>query len=454
MDIRNKLAAIAVLATVMSAGAQSLSFEGSPAPVFEEIPQSNTGLDRIYVLPSVAGVSAAYAYSGATPRWYRYSNLGGGFAEEITSGIVNADGVSTLTSLEGDMGYIIESGDRRAYFYVIDYSRHPLRLVSVEPSAEQECESTLLSLAGEGDAIHYFTINGQQRTLSRELKVSYLTLDWDDSSSSFVQTAGLKTLDYLTPSVSLTPPAYCNTTFTLSGDRFMEFWGSEESVSSSAFNPVALDVRTSAEQILSDAEKDDDYVSNVISGGDGTGLGGSAPAQIEFRAYGTDAMQHTEWQMSTDSDFEQITYRITSQDLDFTFREEGVTYVRFVGSNADGSCESYSDVYEVSIGDSDLRCPNAFSPGASPGVNDEWKVAYRSLVEFKCWIFDRYGTQMCYFDNPALGWDGRYKGKLVKPGVYYYVIQATGADGKKYKKSGDINIIRYKSSSSSSSSAD
>ena len=35
-------------------------------------------------------------------------------------------------------------------------------------------------------------------------------------------------------------------------------------------------------------------------------------------------------------------------------------------------------------------------------------------------------------------------GKLVKPGVYYYVINATGADGKKYKKSGDINILRYK----------
>ena len=33
--------------------------------------------------------------------------------------------------------------------------------------------------------------------------------------------------------------------------------------------------------------------------------------------------------------------------------------------------------------------------------------------------------------------------KPVRPGVYYYVIQATGADGKKYKKSGDINIIRH-----------
>ena len=453
--MRNKFVAAAIMIVgILPAGAQTLVFEGNTAPVFEEIPQSNTGLNRIYVLQSVNGVSASYAYNGQPPRWYRYSNLGGGFAEEIVSGITNADGVSTLAAVEGDMGYIIESGATRAYFYVIDYSRHPLHLVSVEPSLQQECESTSLTLDGEGDAIHYYTINGQQRTLSRDLTISYLTLDWDETASAFSQVDGVKTLDYLTPSVTVTPPAYCNTTFTLSGDRFLEFWGEEQSVSSNAFNPVALDVRTTAEQLKSDAEKEDDYVSNVISGANNSGLGGSAPAQIEFRAYGTDAMRHTEWQMSSDSGFEQITYRITSQDLDFTFREEGVTYVRFVGSNADGSCEAYSDVYEISIGDSELRCPNAFSPGASPGINDEWKVAYRSLTEFKCWIFDRYGTQMCYFDDPALGWDGRYKGKLVKPGVYYYVIQATGADGKKYKKSGDINIIRYKNAGSSSSATE
>ena len=39
--------------------------------------------------------------------------------------------------------------------------------------------------------------------------------------------------------------------------------------------------------------------------------------------------------------------------------------------------------------------------------------------------------------------------KKVDPGVYYYVIEATGADDKKYKKGGDINIIRYIRSSSS-----
>lgn len=55
----------------------------------------------------------------------------------------------------------------------------------------------------------------------------------------------------------------------------------------------------------------------------------------------------------------------------------------------------------MSIGESLLDCPNAFSPDASPGYNDEWKVSYKSIVEFKCWIFDRYGNKMIEFDDPS-----------------------------------------------------
>lgn len=88
--------------------------------------------------------------------------------------------------------------------------------------------------------------------------------------------------------------------------------------------------------------------------------------------------------------------------------------------------------------------PNFFSPGSTEGVNDVWKVSYKSIVKFHCWIFNSWGTQVCELKDPGQGWDGKYKGKLVDPGVYYYVIQAEGSDGHKYKKSGDINILRYK----------
>jgi len=159
---------------------------------------------------------------------------------------------------------------------------------------------------------------------------------------------------------------------------------------------------------------------------------------------------HNEWQIARDQDFEHIDYRFNEQNLDYTFTEEGTYYVRFMGSNADGSCETAGETYTVGIGSSDLRIPNAFTPNED-GVNDVWKVAYRSLLEFSCTIFDRYGNELFHFKDPTQGWDGKYKGKYVKPGVYFYVIEAKGADGTRYKKGGDINLIRSKRYSNTSS---
>ena len=58
---------------------------------------------------------------------------------------------------------------------------------------------------------------------------------------------------------------------------------------------------------------------------------------------------------------------------------------------------------------------------------------------------------MYEYTDPDGGWDGTYKGRLVDTGVYYYVVTATGSDGVKYKKRGDITILRYKRGASGTS---
>ena len=145
--------------------------------------------------------------------------------------------------------------------------------------------------------------------------------------------------------------------------------------------------------------------------------------------------------MSRDPEFSDIYDRYSELVLTHTFDEEGTIYVRFMADNAAGSCAWYSDTYEVSIGASRLLCPNAFSPANEDGVNDIWKVSYTSITSFECNIFNRWGTKMATLTHPSQGWDGKYKGKFVPNGVYFYVIRARGADGKKYNLSGDINII-------------
>ncbi len=434
--------------TSVSYSASPLSFEGNTYKVIDIDAEKSTGLNKIYVLNDVKGVSVVYSASGnnASVKWYRYSNLGGGYAEEITD--IERDGSKyRLVNLEGDMGYIIEDDNTSYYFWVVDYSRHVFHISNVTSAAQQDCDSETLDVTGSGEAIHYYTINGQPRVLSREIEVKYYNLEWDTSSSSYIQYENTVKLESMGGQIIVRPAALCDTDFSVTGDRFLKVWNMSETAETTNIRPHAVEIHTEAEQ-ADDATADTDIGSNVIKT-DSNGMGGSAPAEISFYAYTTDGVMHEEWQMSSDSEFLEISHRFAGKDLNYTFTEEGDYYLRFIGSNSDGTCDAISETYVVTIGDSELLCPNAFSPN-DDGVNDIWKISYRSLLDFKCWIFDRTGKQLYHYTDPSGGWDGTYRGKKVKPGVYYYVIQATGADGKKYKKSGDINIIRYRGGSGSS----
>lgn len=422
----------------LTAKAQTISFAGYAKETITVTPEKSTGLDAIYVAYSTRGLSVKYKPKGSGPvTWYSFKNLGGAYAEKVDN-VETIDGFSVLSSPEGDTGYIIDDDNSRTYFWLTDYSAHKLRLQGVAINDEKDCSTAYITIQGNGDAIHYFSITGRQLTLSRDITISYHTQEWNEEDLVFNPVEITKTISHLANETPITPAPLVNTNFYVEGDRFLAQWGEVQNVQSGVYSTPSVEVHTRAEQTSREAED-----SNEISSGDG--LGGSAPAEITFNAYTSDAVLHKEWQFSTNPDFGIIQYRFSQQDLTYTFAEEGTTYVRFIGSNADGSCESESEVYTVSIGASELHCPNAFSPDASEGINDEWKVSYKSLITFKCWIFDRYGTQIFYFDDPRQGWDGKYKGKFVKPGVYYYVIEATGSDGKHYKKGGDINILRYKS---------
>ena len=221
----------------------------------------------------------------------------------------------------------------------------------------------------------------------------------------------------------------------MAGDRFLRTWGMEQQITSSLFTTRSVAAESKAMQTTRDSENE------IRSDED---LGGSAPAEITFSAIVSDAAVFTEWQFATDPEFIDIVTRFNELETVHTFRDMGTTYVRFVAADASGTCEYYSDTYTVNIGQSRLQCPNAFSPGASEGVNDEWKVSYQSIVSFECYIFNRWGKKMAEFHDPSQGWDGKQGGKLVPAGVYYYVIKAKGSDGKQYNLSGDINIVRSK----------
>lgn len=413
-----------------------LTFSGNALPPVTDTPEASSGLSAIYVIDGTAGVTASYAAatSSAPVRWMRFSSLGGGYAEEITP--VRNGNVSSVTLTGDDMGYIVEEGTTRKCYWVVNYANHTCNLQELSIAPEQDCMSASLNFSGNADRIVYYTINGVPRTLSRGLTLEYTNLSFNADRNVYEQVATTQELEYLSGEIHVESPL-CQTDFLLTGDRFQMAWGGGKTISSPVFEPRAVEAVTSAVQTSRTVDNEQKDSDGSASGA----LGGSAPVEITFSAVVTDAAIYHEWQYSADPQFDVIDMRVNSTESTRVFNEYGTVYVRFVAGDASGACDWTSETYTVNIGESKLECPNAFSPGASEGSNDEWKVSYKSIISFDCHIFNRWGVEVAHLTDPSQGWDGRHNGKLVKSGVFFYVIQAEGADGKQYKLSGDINII-------------
>jgi len=72
---------------------------------------------------------------------------------------------------------------------------------------------------------------------------------------------------------------------------------------------------------------------------------------------------------------------------------------------------------------SNYLLPNVFSPNGD-GINDLYRPQRTSYVErVEMTIFNRWGTQVYYTEDPDINWDGKVNNsdRLVAPGVYYYI---------------------------------
>lgn len=418
----------ASLAASALAAQSSVSVVGSRA-IKVQAP-SSTGLSGIVVVENAAGSSLSYSASGAASSvtWQRYSNLGGGYAEDV---VATTDGAHSMVTLGADdMGYIITDGSKRTYIWVVNYANHAYDVDGISVVGS-DCDRVQLHVENPALPIYYFTINGRREELDRAIELSYTSLEFSQDDMMYVQQP--VTESYVGLSETITAPVpLCDTPFTLRPDRFATEWGTGAEVQSETFLTTAVRAETKTEQTVRESDNEQKLEAE---------LGGSAPCEVTFRAAVTDAAIYHRWELSTYPEFDDVSYTDDQLEFVYEFTEAGMTYVRFVANNAEGTCEYISDTYTVTVGDSRLDCPNAFSPGTSEGVNDEWKVSYRSIISFDCHIVNRWGQEMAHLTDPSQGWDGKHGGKIVGSGVYYYVIKAVGSDGKKYNLSGDINVI-------------
>lgn len=172
---------------------------------------------------------------------------------------------------------------------------------------------------------------------------------------------------------------------------------------------------------------------------------GSAPLVFSFQANiaNPSSTLRYEWDFSTNSEFTETLLTRFDENTEYTFNEAGKFYIRLQVTNSETGETDVSDVITVTIAESDMKVPNAFSPNGD-GVNDVFLITHKSLVSFHAVIFNRWGQQLYEFglEDIDKGWDGTAHGKQMPVGVYFIVIEAKGADGVVWNKKSDINILR------------
>ena len=181
----------------------------------------------------------------------------------------------------------------------------------------------------------------------------------------------------------------------------------------------------------------------------------SAPLKVLLKAnpsglegYGT---PRYEWKVWNESDPDNILIHRTDENIEHTFVTSGTfvaqLYVTFYTADGDIYYEfpeegEDSKTIIFSISESILEFPNGISPN-NDSYNDTLKPksGYQSIVSFHAAVFNRWGTKLYSWDDINGEWDGKYKGKVVKDGVYFLVVSAKGADGRNFNIKKTISVI-------------
>ena len=189
----------------------------------------------------------------------------------------------------------------------------------------------------------------------------------------------------------------------------------------------------------------------------GDEFSGEAPITIFLSANAAEVDDYSlvcMWEFTREGETEPYLVRYDA-DVEIELRESGATIIQPVitytsRSNSDVFWEFGAEVYEpfrVVLAESKIEVPNAFSPNGD-GINDYYNVYnVKSIISFSGAIYNRWGQQLYSWGLDQIGceecgWDGTYKGKPVKAGVYYVVINAKGADGISYEFREDVNLLR------------
>ncbi|MCL3851696.1 MULTISPECIES: gliding motility-associated C-terminal domain-containing protein [Parabacteroides] len=435
--LRKVVGTLCFLLLVLAAHAQKYTVTGG-----QGTPLLATTVDdlQVYLVYGMENVEIRYTPVAGNHKWYKYKNKALGDGVEIPSFMEGA--TTVVRNIEEGYGYYVMENDNIAtakYVWIIDYSKYAFDISSFHVDTEKSnCDGMYLATSGEVKDIKYSRPKGVPGTLEREFEVTYQTMDYEENSSMMVTKTVTETIN--DPFKDKIGPPFCDTDVTLSGDLFARHFGVGKTITSDVYQAVAVKATMKIDTLSYASD-----IPNMVVKGDSL----SAPVEFNFTAIANIPVAAVfKWSIFQKNEGTENTKLLEQngnrEEINYTFNRNGTYIVSLEVSDRTLQCTDILPEVTINISDTYLEVPNAFSPGTTPGINDEFRVAYRSLNSFKCWIFNRWGAEIYHWTDPSQGWDGKKGGKYVAPGVYFYVIEATGSDGKRIKKKGSINILRSK----------
>lgn len=393
--------------------------------------------DHVILFADLTQPDAYLAYTGADA--FEWRDLNGATIQSGT-------GAETLYP-ENDKGYVLYTADTTICFYVLDYSQYRPTLNSLTPTPG--CDQTELALDAVLPTMRYFDRYQMLHDIVRQAEIEYTTLAWDEANNAWADSTAVETVRIL-PTMVVGAP-YRDTQFVLRTDQFAAELGLErDSILTDEMAAIAVTSHPTSITTKRGEQRENELERPIEE----TQLSGSAPLEIHFLANANKPVaQFYRWEIYKGTNL--IASR-TDEEQRYMFLEDGSYQVKVWVANE--FCTTDSTVFDISVSTSQLVVPNAFTPNGD-GLNDEFRVMYRSLMEFHCWIYNRWGKLVYQWDDPAKGWDGTINGRPAAAGAYYYIIRARGTDADpsvKYHKttkrrpadvgvyqlSGDINLIR------------
>lgn len=116
---------------------------------------------------------------------------------------------------------------------------------------------------------------------------------------------------------------------------------------------------------------------------------------------------------------------------------KSITYTLIVkGANGCFNSDTITILFDGAI-----YLPNSFTPDGD-GLNDLFYAYGVDIIEFEIFIFNRWGEQIFYADNINIGWDGTYKGALVKNDTYVWKVIYKDVLKKRGELYGKVTLVR------------